>query len=574
MIVRAGGTFTADAAVAALAAAGAPVPLIVHARADDGLGVARNTALAACRAPVLALVEDDVIVDPGWWTRLTAAWAAPDADAVGTVGGPLTADVMAPRPAWLTDDLLPAFALQIAGAHTFHGGNVSFRAQALRGVGGFFPARGGPGARDWFSDEHLAQEALREAGWGVRGDSAVSAVRRIDPTTLSPRTMVARRARFGAREQLLAGHPRAAGALAAAAGRGAAGAISALARRQPGLATERAARAAQAAGALIGDPLVHRELAPTATCTPFRAAVPAAPPLFSRPLKLSPESGPTALLYHRVADRPDDPLAVHPTNFAAQMAVVAARGHDITVTFDDGYMDNLHAALPILTAHRVPATLFVATGHVASGRSFWWDEVERLTHCARADAGLLRLAIGDDTRAWPMTGPGARAAALGHLKAWLQPQTPELIEAILRELRAWAGEDRAGAPAPDDDRPMTIDELRTFAAAPGMSIGAHTRTHPSLARMSPERQDEEIAGSRDDLKAWLGARPTAFSYPFGVPGEDVDRAVQARVRAAGFTSAVVNDPRPAPVGTEAFAAPRHAVPDVGGGAFAAWLDQL
>jgi peptidoglycan/xylan/chitin deacetylase (PgdA/CDA1 family) len=50
----------------------------------------------------------------------------------------------------------------------------------------------------------------------------------------------------------------------------------------------------------------------------------------------------------------------------------------VVVTFDDGYVDNLRNALPILERLRVPATLFVATGPVESQRPFWWDEFSAL----------------------------------------------------------------------------------------------------------------------------------------------------------------------------------------------------
>src|SRR5262245_33946506 len=91
------------------------------------------------------------------------------------------------------------------------------------------------------------------------------------------------------------------------------------------------------------------------------------------------------LLYHRIADLEVDPwgLAVTPEHFADQIAVLAGIAHPVrldelassraqlrtrrplvAVTFDDGYADNLHAALPILERYDVPATFFVTAGPV------------------------------------------------------------------------------------------------------------------------------------------------------------------------------------------------------------------
>ncbi|MEM6779153.1 MAG: glycosyltransferase [Planctomycetota bacterium] len=45
----------------------------------------------------------------------------------------------------------------------------------------------------------------------------------------------------------------------------------------------------------------------------------------------------------------------------------------VTFTFDDGYADNCHFALPLLIRHRIPCTYFVSTDHIAGGRPFEHD---------------------------------------------------------------------------------------------------------------------------------------------------------------------------------------------------------
>ncbi len=79
----------------------------------------------------------------------------------------------------------------------------------------------------------------------------------------------------------------------------------------------------------------------------------------------------------------------------------------------------------------------------------------------------------------------------------------------------------AGVP---DGRRMTPAMLRELIAA-GMTIGAHTRTHPNLATLSDERLDEEIGGCKADLEAVIG-RPVEFlAYPGGRYNEAVLRCV-------------------------------------------------
>jgi len=146
---------------------------------------------------------------------------------------------------------------------------------------------------------------------------------------------------------------------------------------------------------------------------------------------------------------------------------------------------------------------------------------------------------------------------------------PQEIGSALAVLRSWAGISEA-ARAPEPDLPMTPEDVRAFATTPELTVGAHTRSHRCLRYASPEAQDAEIAGSRDDLAAWLGEEPAFFSYPFGFPGADFDDAVVARVRAAGFSLGVTTAPGRIRA-ADRFALPRSVVPDVDAEAFEAWL---
>jgi peptidoglycan/xylan/chitin deacetylase (PgdA/CDA1 family) len=472
-----------------------------HVFVDEVLSLARNAALAACGEEWIAYVDGDVVVDPGW--------TVPEVeDDVAVLSGPLRGE----------------FAAHDAGVQTFHGGNVAFRAPALRGVGGFWPARGHRFARDWFSEEHEAQRELARAGWRAEFDARMAARR------LPSRGRLRRAARTGARRQLL-GEPRSTRELLRLAARGRLGLV------------------AEALGGLAGTRVARGDLQPVATRTPFRPSVPV-----PRSAPAAEEPAPVVLVYHRIVDR-DDPLglSVSPAHFAEHVGVLrdhwdvvaladAGRPGQIAITFDDGYHDNL-AAFEQLGG--LPATLFVSTGHVEEQRGFWWEQV-RVALGERP--GPLRLR----DRSWPRRSEVERR----ELHAWLQGMAPEQQAAVLSEL---------GVRDDPADRPMTVDELRSVGAL--VEVGAHTRNHPSLAMLAPEHQREELERSKADLEAWLDIEVTACAYPFGVPGADVSRAT---LRAAhGFARGYLNvSDRP---WDHPLMLPRHTAPDVDGERFVAWL---
>jgi peptidoglycan/xylan/chitin deacetylase (PgdA/CDA1 family) len=426
---------------------------------------------------------------------------------------------------------------------------VSFRTAALRGAGGFWPARGHLWlGRDWFADEHETQRELGRAGWRARWAPGARA-QRLLPARVRPGDVLRLRWRYGARLALVGGGRPARVAARTAATSLAGAAVSAA--RGERATVERAARAAENLGVLLAPLVAHGDLQPTATSSPLRHTVPppAPPPVRAARARAARAArtalrgrraggaAPAILLYHRVEDLSRDPLglAVRPAHFAEHLAVLADRSAPledvaagraapgaVALTFDDGYADNLRHALPALASAGVQATLFVATGPVARAGGFWWDTVDRLLHEAPRGAGRppLAVAIRDDIRAWPAREVGEREHARAALHGWLQARPADEIASALEQLAAWAEADPAATP--DRDRALTVPELRELAAAGPFTLGAHTRSHRSLAPAPPQARREELASSGDDLAAWTGRRPTAVSYPFGVPGVDVD----------------------------------------------------
>ncbi len=82
-------------------------------------------------------------------------------------------------------------------------------------------------------------------------------------------------------------------------------------------------------------------------------------------------------------------------------------------------------------------------------------------------------------------------------------------------------------------RYFTWAQFRDVMAA-GMSVGSHGVLHVRVDKVTGAKLHEEVTGSRETLRAKLGASATAFySYPFGALAAAGDSAV----RAAGYRGA-------------------------------------
>jgi peptidoglycan/xylan/chitin deacetylase (PgdA/CDA1 family) len=257
------------------------------------------------------------------------------------------------------------------------------------------------------------------------------------------------------------------------------------------------------------------------------------------------------LAYHRVTTlaRDSQALAVTPERFAEQLDALESIGVPVPLselrsvepgttrfafTFDDGYADNIENARPLLADRGWPATLFITTGNVRSGREFWWDELETLlfspgTLPARFDAQIprtnsrLSFEGGELTeeeeaasRSWSLLSVrdvAPREHAYRKTAGILRNAHPDVREQLLSELRAWA-EHPNSAPR-QSHRPMTVDEVSSLATDDVIDVGAHTVSHPALAALTPREQSEELAASKRSLEELVDKPVTSFAYPYG-----------------------------------------------------------
>ena len=244
-------------------------------------------------------------------------------------------------------------------------------------------------------------------------------------------------------------------------------------------------------------------------------------------------TGAIILMYHSIA--PDaiaefiDPRnRMSPAMFDAQMAYlsryrrvvplsqvigqiesgVSPPAGTVCITFDDGYLDNLTTAAPILEKYKLPATLFLATGYVERSEAQWADSVYWMFQRRTAD----RLQI-------PSLGHGAAdlasEAARGDIHAMLHHR---LLEATQQERKQLLGEIECQLKPKGAVPRLTLnwDDVRELRHRyPFFEIGGHTREHIDIQKRRDEVARAEIEGCAEDLRRELGVLPRHFSYPYG-----------------------------------------------------------
>jgi peptidoglycan/xylan/chitin deacetylase (PgdA/CDA1 family) len=272
------------------------------------------------------------------------------------------------------------------------------------------------------------------------------------------------------------------------------------------------------------------------------------------------------LIYHRVRARRDPlfPAELESSGFERHLEVVASLfnvlplseairslrngtlpSRPASITFDDGYADNAEVALPLLKRHGMTSTFFVSTGYLDGGR-MWNDTVVESVRGAVGDVlDLTPMGL----RPFPIASDADRRVTISTLLSqfkYLQPTK--------RDEHCAAVHEASNATLPDNLM-LSSAQVRVLHAA-GMEIGAHTVTHPILARIPIDVARREIADGRDALQTITGAPVTLFAYPNGKPGADYKREHVDTLRALGFDAAVTTSWGVATSASDALQLPR------------------
>lgn len=179
--------------------------------AEPGAAAARNRGIAEAAAPLLAMLDDDVVPAAGW----LAALAAPALDGrADLVGGRVVLDPEVPRPVWLAPslegyltalDLGPTARVLVEGESLLTASLLT-RTALLREIGGFRADLGPRPGRQLVGDDDALVRALRAAGARAVWEPAAVVVHDLPPARLRAGWLL-RRAYLQGRSDWRVGRP-------------------------------------------------------------------------------------------------------------------------------------------------------------------------------------------------------------------------------------------------------------------------------------------------------------------------------------------------------------------------------
>lgn len=177
-------------------------------------------------------------------------------------------------------------------------------------------------------------------------------------------------------------------------------------------------------------------------------------------------------------------------------------------TFDDGYKDNAQYAHPIFRRYGVPFAIYVATDFADGRGDLWWLALERVVSAVN----VLQVKMGGSFRQFACATAVEKEAAFHKIYWWLRRIPEDDARQAVSDLCRVHEIDVSRLCS---DLVMGWGEIRELARDPLLTVGAHTRRHYALARLSRAQARLEIDESVRRIEAELGRPCQHFSFPYG-----------------------------------------------------------
>jgi peptidoglycan/xylan/chitin deacetylase (PgdA/CDA1 family) len=186
---------------------------------------------------------------------------------------------------------------------------------------------------------------------------------------------------------------------------------------------------------------------------------------------------------------------------------------NIAITFDDGYLNNIKYALPILEKYNVPACFYITTIN-KKAPYLWADYLDLVSYHTNKKEVVFEGStyIKNDKNEFICNGVSLKSAAKS-----LPYKTIQLLYSVFEA--DW------NALPPDNFEDywklMNAQQIKQIANHNLFTIGAHGETHVSLVDIQIEAAKQEILTSKKELENICNQPITEFAFPFGFYNEEL-----------------------------------------------------
>jgi peptidoglycan/xylan/chitin deacetylase (PgdA/CDA1 family) len=191
----------------------------------------------------------------------------------------------------------------------------------------------------------------------------------------------------------------------------------------------------------------------------------------------------------------------------------------VTISFDDGYKDNIDFAAPILKKNNCPASFYIVTNSIDTNTPTWTYLVDFIISNTKKEKIEFPFSeVPEQMKIIHLQSGKNLFQSVKKIKPWLKTlsnlQRTGMINQILSQCNDVV------LPTGQMMSWSDINQLKSD----GYYIGSHSHTHPMLASLESEAEiKNELDISSKRISDETGTAPVTISYPVGSYDERVVR---------------------------------------------------
>ena len=209
-------------------------------------------------------------------------------------------------------------------------------------------------------------------------------------------------------------------------------------------------------------------------------------------------------------------------------------GNEISITFDDGYLDNLTNMLPVINSLKIPVTVFIPTDFINKNDEFWWDKIEQLV--IKTKKLEINFSIEKKIYSYSLADSKEKIIAIDNICKELKKLPPSEIQQFIKifyKLSETTLEERK------THLIMSQSDILKLSKSAFVTIGSHAHTHTRLSILSKDQQRKEFILSKNLLQNIIGKGIDFISYPFGSK-IDFTSETEGLVQHCGYKAGIAN----------------------------------
>ncbi len=242
------------------------------------------------------------------------------------------------------------------------------------------------------------------------------------------------------------------------------------------------------------------------------------------------------LNYHRVlsndefqnTNRPDDDLVVSAQIFDKQVNYLKKnfevisindilqkrdKKRKVVITFDDGYLDNLKNALPILEKYNCPAIIYIATSFLDNKMVPWWLKLWKIIYSQK------KIVYND--KSYEIIEKKDKKNIYNLLSKKFLLLNKSQQDTLLDEFLDHKHKEQINI-----NEFLSSENLKDLGDNDLIEIGCHTHTHPNLKILNKKEIHKEIINSVNILENIIKKKINHFSIPYGSKNCFDDKIIQ------------------------------------------------